>query len=130
MGTEYLMDTNVVIEFLADNYPSSATDWLQDMMETQGSFLSVINKIELLGYRGEVSEMRLLEEFVKEISVLPLSDQVVQQTIILRKAHRIKLPDAIIAATAQVHQLCLLTRNTGDFNIIGDLQVLNPYNML
>jgi predicted nucleic acid-binding protein len=46
----------------------------------------------------------------------------------LRKTYRIKLPDAIIAATSLVYDLTLITSNTKDFKNIKDLQILDPEN--
>ena len=53
-----------------------------------------------------------------------------QQTILLRQQRRVKLPDAIIAATALVHGLPLLTRNTADFQNIVGLAVLNLHDSM
>jgi hypothetical protein len=50
--------------------------------------------------------------------------------IALRKLIKIKLPDAIIAATALVHNLTLLSRNTHDFKNVPGLTVLNPHTMV
>ncbi|MBL7776246.1 MAG: type II toxin-antitoxin system VapC family toxin, partial [Saprospiraceae bacterium] len=61
---------------------------------------------------------------------LPLDETVVNRCISLRKAHKIKLPDAIVAATALVHNLSLLTRNESDFRKIPDLKLINPHNLV
>ena len=42
--------------------------------------------------------------------------------------YKIKLPDAIIAATALVHNLTLLTRNEKDFSKISNVEITNPWN--
>ena len=47
----------------------------------------------------------------------------------LRKKHRIKLPDAIIAATAIAYSLTLVTRNTDDFRNIPDLNIIDPFSI-
>jgi len=127
MGTQYLIDTNVVIEFLGNALPTSGSKWLQNIIDHGLHHLSVINQIELLGYNGTRAEMQPLEDFIDASNMLSLSDAVVQQTINLRKEHKIKLPDAIIAATALVNKCDLITRNSSDFNKIKHLNVLNPH---
>ena len=53
---------------------------------------------------------------------------IIEKTIEIRKSYRIKLPDAIIAATAFVHNLTLLTRNISDYKNIEELSVINPHD--
>lgn len=50
------------------------------------------------------------------------------QTIKIRKEYLIKLPDAIIAATALLFEFTLITNNTKDFKKLGHLNLINPYN--
>jgi predicted nucleic acid-binding protein len=59
--------------------------------------------------------------------VFSLDEPVIIKTIQIRKATKAKLPDAIIAATALVNQLVLITRNTKDFTGIDGLKMLDPY---
>ncbi|SEL54091.1 hypothetical protein SAMN05421740_106223 [Parapedobacter koreensis] len=56
-----------------------------------------------------------------------MDDDVVIQTIALRKKRKIKLPDAIIAATAIVQKCTLITRNIQDFSNIKGLRLINPH---
>jgi predicted nucleic acid-binding protein len=69
------------------------------------------------------------EELAATVSILPLDEVVVKDTIALRKSHKIKLPDAIIAATARSHGLTLVSRNEADFQKITGLSLINPHNM-
>ena len=69
-----------------------------------------------------------MENFVRYASIIVLNDRVVDKTIEIRKLHRIKLPDAVIAATALVYNLTLLTRNVSDFRNIQNLNVINPHD--
>ncbi|MCB1122913.1 MAG: type II toxin-antitoxin system VapC family toxin [Verrucomicrobiae bacterium] len=71
--------------------------------------------------------MQTLEAFVASSIVLPLFDTVVQKTIELRKTHKIKLPDAVIDATAIVYDLTIITRNISDFEKIPGLEVINSH---
>ncbi len=61
--------------------------------------------------------------------MLELDRDIIERTILLRKAQKIKLPDAIIAATALVHNLTLITRNTGDFSKITGLKIIDPHTI-
>lgn len=127
MGAQYLMDTNVVIEFLGGTIPNSGSTWLQNIIDQNLSYVSVINQIELLGFNGSPSEMQTLEDFINITNVLPLSDVVVRKTIDLRKSYKIKLPDAIIAATTLTFNLTLITRNTSDFSKIVGLTCVDAH---
>jgi predicted nucleic acid-binding protein len=60
-------------------------------------------------------------------SVLFIDQKIADMAIEIRKKQRIKLPDAIIAATAKVLNLCLVTRNIDDFKKI-EIQIANPFD--
>ena len=88
-----------------------------------GSFMSVVTRIELLswviGNRALENDIRL---FITGSKVLEFSEPIILQTIRLRRQYRIKLPDAIIAATAIVNKLTLLSTNDSDFTRIAELK--------
>ena len=74
--------------------------------------------------------MPLIEEFLDLAIVLPLDQPITKKTIELRRDNRkLKLADAIIAATAIVHQLTLVTNNTKDFKAITDLKFIDPHQL-
>lgn len=127
MGTQYLIDTNAVIEFLGAVLPASGSNWLQGIIDQDIHCLSVINQIGLLSFNGSTSEMKTLEDFVNNSNILPLSEAVIQKTIDLRKSLKIKLPDAIIAGTALSYNLVLVTRNTSDFKSIDGLICIDAH---
>ncbi|HET9505789.1 MAG TPA: type II toxin-antitoxin system VapC family toxin [Hymenobacter sp.] len=58
-----------------------------------------------------------------------LDANIVRETIAIRRQRKIKLPDAIIAATALVHNHILVTRNTADFKQLAGLQLLDPHSL-
>lgn len=90
--------------------------------------MSVIVRIELLSWQGSPSALQLLLDFIAATDQLPLNEPVIQQTIALRQQHRIKLLDAIIAATALAHSLPLLTRNVSDFQRAAGLVIIDPHD--
>jgi predicted nucleic acid-binding protein len=129
MGAKYLIDTNAVIEFLDGRLPENGIDWLEELIDLNLHSMSVINKMELLGYNGTSSEMNIIKEFCKMTFIVNLSDVITDETILIRKSFKIKLPDAIIAATAKVFDLTIITRNEKDFIKIPDLKIINLHNL-
>ncbi len=126
MGT-YLMDTNVGIDLLGGLLPLKAIKWLDNQILKGNISISVINEIELLGFNMTPGEAQELQDLVNNVTVLELSRNIVNQTIELKKIKKMKLPDAIIAATALVHNLTIVTRNKSDFKNINGLKCIDPY---
>ncbi len=67
--------------------------------------------------------------FYKDAVIYTLNSQIVDQTISLRQNHKLKTPDAIIAATAMTYNLKLISRNISDFKNIPGLLVIDPYTL-
>lgn len=104
-----LIDTNLVIGLLK---AQAASVNLLKASNCQLSALAVsqITRLELLGIVGtNASEIRAIESFLSNVQVLLISSKAEAQTIVLRKSKKIKLPDAIVAATVLAHGLELLT---------------------
>lgn len=126
MGQKYLIDTNAIIDYLENKLPEKASN----RIDGDTVIMSVISRIELLAWpRATEKQLKVLENFINASEVLLLSEDVIVKTIAIRRASGIKLPDAIIAATALVHNLILLTRNTSDFKKIDGLTHADPYNL-
>ena len=70
------------------------------------------------------------EELASTVEIVPLDGKIVALTISLRKTHKIKLPDAVIAATALEKSLILLSRNSADFKNIANLELRNLHDMI
>jgi len=112
---------NVVIDFLVNRLSPKGRKLVAHCIDDDPC-ISVISKIELLGFRLVSTEIK---DFVKSSLVIGLTDEIIDQTISLRKTYRIQLPDAVIASTAIVSGLTVLTRNFSDFKRIKDLNVLD-----
>jgi predicted nucleic acid-binding protein len=129
MGQGYLIDSNVIIDFLATRLSEKGSTFVEQIF-SKDFLISVIVKIEVLGYLDIPPKMDALEEFLNSTTIFPLNEEVTNQTIVLRKTYKkLRLGDSIIAATALVHDLSLITRNTKDFNQIDGLRLINPYEI-
>ena len=126
--TQYLIDSNTVIDYLGRKLPSSGMDFMNSVIDDFPT-LSVITKIEALGFNVPDEHYQLLTNFMDDNTILGLTNNIVDTSIEIRKNYKTKLPDAIIAATALVYNLTLISRNTSDFINIQDLKVINPYTL-
>ena len=84
--------------------------------------ISIITKIEFLSWSRLNEDVKLEEKaraFVSYATLFDLNDQVAQKTIEIRRKFKTKTPDAIIAATALVHDMSIVTNNTSDFEPLG-----------
>ncbi len=129
MGTGYLADTNAIIDLFLSRLPTASVNWLDRCIGYGLISLSVVTRIELLTKTQPVDEYQLMQELITSVKILPLDEPAIQQTIHLRQQRRIKLPDAIIAATALAHGLPLITRKVADFQGIAGLRVINPHDL-
>lgn len=123
MGKRFLIDTNILLEYIGNILPLKANKLVDDII-TDDFNISVINYIEILGHQSATQD---ISDFLNLANRYELTQEIVRQTIILRKIVKIKLPDAIIASTAIVHNLVLISRNTKDFENIKGLELLNPH---
>ncbi len=69
-----------------------------------------------------------LELLVGSLPEIPLDEQIITRTIELRRQKKMSLADSIIAATALLHHLPLVTRNEADFSHIDELEIINPFS--
>jgi predicted nucleic acid-binding protein len=129
MGKRYLLDSNVVIDYIADLHPDSATQWLNQLIDEEIN-VSIITKIEVLSFDPDKDDnYPILVDFFGASNIIGLTDSIVSKTIQIRQKQKIKLPDAIIASTALLNGLVLISRNTKDFKNISNLEVVNPYDI-
>lgn len=125
----YLFDTNVIIDYLSTSMPPKAM-LVMNQIVNDGFFISVITQIESVGFNSGNSEVDAnTKAFVDLATVFELTPDIVQQTIDMKRKKKIKTPDGIIAATAIVHGLTLLTRNTKDFTHLEGITIVDPHTL-
>jgi|SRR6185369_11771216 len=119
-----LLDSNIIIYSAQPE-----NEFLRQLIAEQTPAVSAVSYVEVLGYhRLSDAERAHFEAFFAEAQVLPLSQQVLDAAVRLRQTKKIKLGDSLVAGTALLHNLTLVTRNIDDFTGIEHLKVLNPFS--
>ncbi|MEZ0609913.1 type II toxin-antitoxin system VapC family toxin [Fibrella sp. WM1] len=128
MGVTHLWDTNTVIYYLQQQFPLQAETFIDQLLLNESPCFSAVTEIELLCWKtASEQELTLLRQFISNSLVIELEQAIKWKAADLRRQYAIKLPDAIIAATAIVYDLTLLSRNEKDFRRIPDLHLHNPW---
>ena len=126
----WLLDSNVLINGLA-GLPHGVRVFREARSRPGVQVIySAITRIEVLGFPNlsaeeEAAIRRLLSEF-EEVAV---TNAVIERTIEIRKSVRIKIPDALIAASAETAQAVVVTRNVSEFQRVPGLTVVHPDNV-
>ncbi len=93
---QYLIDTNAVIDFLGGKLPEKGKAFMNTIVDSVPN-LSIITKIELLGYPVQHEHYQTLSGFIGDSVVIALNDEIADACIEIRKESKTKLPDAIVA---------------------------------
>jgi len=105
-----LLDTNVIIDFLKKD---SGTFDLSSLLSQHECFTSVIVKLELLKYPDITpDEENVINEFLQLVPIIPLNQLIEDKTITLSRSTKLKLPDAIIGATAIIYGAEIVTNDS------------------
>lgn len=83
--------------------------------------ISAITRAELFSGRG--TEERRIRRLLEPMTELPVDRVVAERAGRIRRTSRIRMPDALIAATALEHRLTFITRNTRDFDGLKGLRI-------
>lgn len=111
---KYVLDTNIVI------YLQKGV--LLEPLPVAQYAISVITEMELRSYPGITASQELwLKRLISDVQVISLNDSIKEQTIKLRKERSLKLPDAIVCATA-IYEKALLLTNDKKLHALDGLQ--------
>jgi hypothetical protein len=106
MSGKLFFDTNIILGYLK-GLPSIVT--LFDVTEKKPC-ASVITRMELLSFHGITPEQeKHIHELLNAVSIIPLNADVENTAIQLRRSTRLKIPDAIVAASAITSKAVLVT---------------------
>jgi predicted nucleic acid-binding protein len=124
---QYLIDNNVISDYFTGQFSGKVMNFVSDVIDMTPN-ISVITAIEALSWHSpEKKYEAIIKEFVDNSNIYGLSQKVVERCVQLRRSKKIKTPDAIIAATAIVHRLTLITSDSDFFNI-PELAFINPFD--
>src|SRR5699024_2612258 len=113
-GNSLLVDTNIILYFL------NGDDTLIPLLEENDLIISIITEVELLGYNGLSDRERTnTQDFLNLCTMLNITTDIKERAIPIRRTSRVKLPDALIMATALSLDVPLLTADN-DFRDIND----------
>jgi hypothetical protein len=107
-----VLDTNAILYLLGGKLARPLTPALY--------FVSVISEMELLSYPSlDNAALAQIRSFLSEVTVVELTEEIRDLAIGLRRQHTLKLPDAIVAATALSLQAQLVTNDTKLLRVPG-----------
>ncbi|MCK4764675.1 MAG: type II toxin-antitoxin system VapC family toxin [Candidatus Aminicenantes bacterium] len=123
-GLRVVLDSNIII------YLSKGLLNFEDISARYESFyISIITYLEVLGFQfSDEGEKKIIEDLLKNFEMINIDPEIAENVLIIRQRKKIKLPDAIILATAKFLKCDLLTRNVGDFSdIVEDVNIVDPF---
>jgi predicted nucleic acid-binding protein len=113
-GYRFLADTNILIMLVEGN------ERVAELLEGGQVFTSFVSELELLSESGLLTkQIKKLELLLNDCTVIDINPAIKSTTISIRQRHKVKLPDAIIAATAITLDLPLVTADKGFKKIDG-----------
>jgi predicted nucleic acid-binding protein len=105
-----LFDTNILIDYL-NGVPAAKAEFDRHRQR----LVSVVTWMEVQAGAKNDDEEDVIDMFLRDFTVIDLTRGIAREAIAVRRADRLRLPDAIIRATARVESALLVTRNTKDF---------------
>ena len=122
-GKTALLDSNIIIYI-----SKGELDFSQVTSDYDEIYISIITYMEVLGFKfNDEIEKQRVKNLLQSFEIIWLKNNIVEEVINIRQKVIIKLPDAIIAASAKIFEFDLFTRNTKDFENISGLNVINPF---
>jgi predicted nucleic acid-binding protein len=110
MAMKAVFDSDILIDYLVGEEKADI-----EMSRYQQRLISIVSWSEVMIGAVTPDEEIQCREFLSSFTVIPLDFAIAEEAVRIRRGTRIKLPDAIIWATAKMHGALLVTRNTRDF---------------
>ncbi len=123
LSLKAVFDTNILIDYLNGIWEAA-----EELKLYKAKHISITTYMEVLvGVEGQEEE-KIVRSFLSSFKVHKLSIEIAEQAIFIRRETKVKLPDAVVYATAKEEGCILVTRNTKDFKE-GTPDVRVPYKL-
>ena len=107
-GNKYIIDTNIILYILGGNKK------LAEMLNNKKIHISFITELELLGYKKITEKDKIIiKDFLSNCNIIDINSQIKEYTLQIKQKQLVRLPDAIIGATALFLNIPLLTSDKG-----------------
>ncbi|MFU8832350.1 MAG: type II toxin-antitoxin system VapC family toxin [Wenzhouxiangella sp.] len=106
----WLLDSNILIDYLNGIGPAADV-----IGKAEATSISRVTWIEVLVGADSPEQAEALRAWLAQFTIIEIDGAVSERAVELRQTHRLRLPDLLIWASAQVHGLILVSRNTRDF---------------
>ena len=118
-GNSLLVDTNILIYLFKGN------ERVYELLHERDLWVSFITEMELLSFAGHTTgEIQTIKRFLSNCKIIDINRNIKDTAINIRKTDNLKLPDAIIAATAHYLNIPLITADKGFKNIDEIISVI------
>ncbi len=105
-----LFDTNILVDYL------NGSEKARDEIDRYGDrLISSVTWMEVLAGAHDDAEADVIEMFLRDFRLVEVTRRVAREAVAVRREHRVRLPDAVIWASARTESALLVTRNTKDF---------------
>ncbi len=120
-GKAVLLDSNIIVYLSQGILDPSLFERYECIT------VSIITYMEVLGFRfRSAGEETIIRKMLEMMEIIAISMEIADITVEIRKSMKLKLPDAIILATAKNIEAVLYTANFKDFAAFDDIEIINP----
>ena len=129
MAERYLIDSSAAIKYLNKTFSVAGLSFMDEVVDRE-CIISFVSQIELQAWNPpDPDELDVYYSFVAGSTIVSIYPDIIKETIHIRKVHKLKLPDALIAASAVVNDFTLLADNDTDFKKVPGLKYINPMHL-
>ena len=105
-----LFDTNILLDYLNGIEAARA-----EIDRAGERYVSIVTWMEILAGAHGTDEEDAIELFLRDFTVVELTRRIAREAVAIRRSHRMRMPVALVWASARSESAVLVTRNTKDF---------------